>query len=152
MVHYEYTVVAEDEEMRIGMAEPSKLHGTSAELRSLFLQYLHTCNMALKAHQEEFPYKVIYELGEQILGQRNINVAVYTDRPENPTAAFTIRLADGQFDVVAHEQLEPDIDWTVSVAYLNKVVDHAEDYIQHPRKLEWEWLKDRLGLQSQREG
>lgn len=120
----------------------------SEETRSLFIQYINTCNLALSRHKEALPYKQILELGEKMLGGKNIAVEVYDKDPNHPVDLYTIRLNDGNFDVVAYEKQEAAMEWKVKEAYLKKVVEHSQDYIAHPEKLEWDWLKSRIGLRQ----
>jgi hypothetical protein len=118
----------------------------SQETRSFFIQYINTCNLALSRHKDTMPYKQILELGEKILGGKNIAVEVYEEDPNRPVDLYTIRLNDGNFDVVAYEKQDVAMEWKVKEAYLEKVVKNSQDYIAHPEKLEWEWLKSRIGL------
>ena len=121
----------------------------SQSIKSYFLQYLNICNMALTRHKEAFPYKQILEIGESTLGGKNIVIAVLADDSKSVAAYYTIRFSGGTFDVVAHQKEEAEMDWTVKESYLKKVVESPGDYIAHPEKLEWEWLKSRLNIGKQ---
>lgn len=114
--------------------------------KSYFLQYLNICNMALIRHKDTFPYKQFLEIGETTLGGKNIGIVVLSEDSETVIGQYTIRLSGGTFDVVAHEKEDSEFDWTVKENYLKKIVDSPNDYITHPEKLEWEWLKSRLEL------
>lgn len=114
--------------------------------KSYFLQYLNICNMALSRHKDAFPYKQILEIGESALGGKNIVIGVLADDSDSVTAYYTICFNGGTFDVVAHEMEEAEMDWTVKESYLKKIVESPGDYIAHPEKLEWEWLKSRLNI------
>lgn len=116
------------------------------ETNALFSQFLFVCNQALKRHKDTFPYKQIMDVGESILGDRNIGLAVYADDPDTPFDYFTVRLHQGQLDLVAHGKQDPEIAWKVSRDYLEKVVEHPQDYIEHPEKLDLDWIVNRLGL------
>ncbi|MGH7256685.1 MAG: hypothetical protein ACREI3_13020 [Nitrospirales bacterium] len=113
---------------------------------SLFLQYLNTCNLALAQHRDAIPHKQILELVGTMLRDRPIGVVVYAENPDHPLGQYTIRFSGGSFDVVAHERQKASLDWKVRVSYLQRIVDHSDDYIAHPERLEWDWLKSRLGL------
>ena len=41
---------------------------------------------------------------------------------------------------------EPEAGWKVSRSYLESVVENADEYIEHPAKLDWDWLKSRVGV------
>jgi hypothetical protein len=49
---------------------------------------------------------------------------------------------------MSHRKEDPSIAWKVPESYLKDVVENAEDYINHPAKLDWEWLKQRVGISS----
>ena len=120
----------------------------SQETRSLFIQYINTCNIALSRHKDTLPYKQILELGEKFVGGKNIAVEVYRDDPHRPVDLYTIRLNDGNLDVVAYEKQDVAMEWKVKETYLKKVVENSAEFIAHPERLEWEWLKSRIGLRQ----
>ena len=47
---------------------------------------------------------------------------------------------------MSHGKQEADVAWTVSRAYLEKLVENRREYIEHPAKIDWDWLKSRVGL------
>ncbi len=119
---------------------------SQSELMSLFLRYLNICNLALREHREQFPYKQIVELGERALGGRNIGVGIYEEDPETIIEYCTVRFSDGTFDVVEHGEKNVELEWTVKRTYMEHVANHSDQYIDAPEKLEWDWLKSRLGI------
>jgi hypothetical protein len=112
----------------------------------LMVDYLNTCNTALAQHADEFPYKQLKQLAQEKLSGKEMGVAVYKDDPSSPHDFFTIRMTDDQFQLVQHGKRDPDIVWKTPRAYLSKVVDNPDDYIEKPAKLDLEWLKSRVGL------
>ncbi len=114
--------------------------------KSYFLQYLNICNLALNKHKEAFPYKQILEIGESVLGGKNIKISVVPDDSGLTITHYTVRFNGGTFDVVTDETEVSEMDWTLKESYLKKVVTSPADYINHPEKIEWEWLKDRLNI------
>ena len=123
---------------------------TQEDTKSLFLQYINTFNVALTKHRETIIYKQILELGEKMLGDKIIGVEVYSQNPSEPIAHYTIRLNAGTFDVVSHRKEESELVWRLKDTYLQHVVDNPHDYVEHPEKFEWDWLKSRLGLGNNR--
>ncbi|GJL63299.1 MAG: hypothetical protein NPIRA04_19530 [Nitrospirales bacterium] len=119
---------------------------TKNDTKSLFLQYINTFNVGLTKHKDEIVYKQILELGEKILGDKLISVEVHSEDASNPVDYFTIRLNAGTFDVVSHEQEESELVWKLKDTYLQHVVDNPHDYVEHPEKFEWDWLKSYLGM------
>ena len=119
---------------------------TQENTKALFLQFINTFNVALTKHKETVIYKQILELGEKVLGDKLIGVEVYSDDESIPIDHYTIRLNAGTFDVVSHEQEESELVWKLKDTYLQHVIDNPHDYVEHPEKFEWDWLKSRLGI------
>ncbi len=112
------------------------------DVDKLFHRYLGICNKAIKKHKDEFPYQTALNLGKTIAGDRPIDLAIYDDEPK---ASFSLRLQNKELV----EQGKPeDVKkaWRVNLSYLRKVVEHPDDYIEHPEKLDLDWLKSRLGF------
>lgn len=116
------------------------------DLVSLFTDGLNVLNAALDKHRDSLPYKPLIQASEKILGERKIGVAVYASDPSSPFDYFTIRFREGSFELVSHGKQEADVAWTVSRAYLEKLVENRREYIEHPAKIDWDWLKSRVGL------
>jgi len=58
-----------------------------------------------------------------------------------------VRFSNGRFELVGRGKREdPGITWTVSRGYLETVVEDPDRYLEHPEKLDLDWLKSRLGL------
>lgn len=113
---------------------------------ALFTEALNVVNGALAEHKDSLPYKPILSGSEKVLGDRNIGVAVYEKDPSAPFDFFTIRFREGAFELVSRGKQEPEVAWKVSREYLQKVTENPQDYIEHPAKLDWDWLKSRVGL------
>lgn len=64
--------------------------------------------------------------------------------PSSPFDYITIRFRDGSFELVEHGKRDPEIDWKVSRDYLEKVVADSQDSIDHPARLDWDWLESRV--------
>ena len=121
---------------------------TANETVTLFTQALNVTNAALAEHKDSLPYKPLVKASEKLLGDRRLGVAVYEADPSSPFDYFTIRFWDDAFELVSHGKREPDVAWKVSRSYLEKLAETPEDYIEHPAKLDWDWLKSRVGLSS----
>ncbi len=114
--------------------------------KSMFLQYINIVNVALTKHRETVIYKPMLELARSIIGDKLISVKIYGEEEEDPVAHYTIRFNNVAFDVISNEEEEGELVWELKESYLRTVVDHASDYVDHPEKFEWEWLKSYLGL------
>lgn len=112
-------------------------HQTETEL---FQSYLEVCNQALEANKDRFPYKQMLEASEKLLGAREITVAVYDDQPK---AVYDLALSEKHLSAKPHES-ECQKAWRLNRSYLEEVVNHAEDYIKNPAKIDWAWLKSQM--------
>ena len=119
---------------------------TALDSKSLFLNFLNICNLALRTHKDQLLYHQLLEVAERTIGEKTIGIAVMEEGSESPSAYFTLRFQGGTFDVLEHEKSQPDIEWTLERAYLEQVVENSSEYIDHPEQLEWGWLKTKLGL------
>lgn len=111
------------------------------DVKALFEQYLDICNQAIAKHKGEFPYQQVLNLGETLMGDRPIDLAIYDDEPK---AAFSLHFKD---DKLENGGYPSDVKkaWRMNLSYLKKVVEHPDDYIEHPEKLDLDWLKSRMG-------
>lgn len=116
------------------------------DTNALFTQYLNTVNRAIGEHRDEPPYKQLLGLGEKIIGDKKIGVAVYKDDSKTPHDWFTLRLDGKSFTIVEHGKKNPDVSWKVKENHLREVVQNPEEYIRHPYKLDLDWLKTRIGI------
>jgi hypothetical protein len=105
---------------------------------------LDVFNEAIAAHESSSPYREILAMGDKLFGGKNVGVAVYKEDADQPFDYFTIRFLNGKLELVARGKEAPDIAWKVSQDYLARVSEHPREYIDHPVKLDWDWLKSRI--------
>lgn len=113
---------------------------------SLFTEALNVINASLAEHRDTQPYKAMLAASEKLLDDARIGVAVYKTEPSEPFDWFTICYRNGSFELVSHGKRDTDVAWRVSRDYLEKVAGNPREYIDHPVKLDWDWLKSRLGI------
>lgn len=111
-----------------------------------FTEALNVMNSALAENKNSTPYKQILSAAEKLMDDKKLGIAVYESDPSSPFDYFTVRFRNGSLELVSHGKQDPDIAWKVSQDYLEKVRSNPDEYIQHPAKLDWHWLKDRLGM------
>jgi hypothetical protein len=109
-----------------------------------FAEALNVMNKALEAHRDEIPYKQLIQAADKLADGTRFGVAVYKDDPDTPHDYYTTTWDNGQLALVEHGKQDPDITWKVSDEYIDKVADNPREYIEHPAKLDWDWLKTRL--------
>ncbi|MEZ4278686.1 MAG: hypothetical protein R3F21_03580 [Myxococcota bacterium] len=121
---------------------------TEQSTTPLFAEALDVMNAALARHKDAAPYKQMLGLSEKLIGGRNIGVSIYDQASDRPIDACTVTFEEERFQLVSDGQREPgpEITWKVSREYLEKVVENREDYLAHPAKLDWDWLKSRMGI------
>ena len=113
---------------------------------ALFTSALNTMNAALADNSDRMPFKQILSVAESTIGDRPLGVAVYKDSPDDPHDYFTIRFSNGAFELVSRGKQDPDLAWKVSEPYLERLAENPERYAEDPFKLDFDWLKSRLGV------
>lgn len=117
---------------------------SQSDTYTLFMNTLDVFNEAIAAHESSSPYREILAMGDKLFGGKNVGVAVYKEDADQPFDYFTIRFLNGKLELVARGKEAPDIAWKVSQDYLARVSEHPREYIDHPVKLDWDWLKSRI--------
>jgi len=112
----------------------------------LFMGYLDTVNEALDEHSDTPVIGQVLALMEKAGSGRKFGAAIYKSDPQSPFDYFTVRLADGKFELDARGKDDPDIDWRVSQEFLVNVNEDPQKYVDNPALLDLDWLKTRLGF------
>jgi hypothetical protein len=113
----------------------------------LLLEYLDVCNTALETHRHSLPYKPLILTYDNVFANRQVGVEIYHNDPDELETTLTIRLLNGMFKVVPETEAHPSFHLKFKRRYMEDVVAHRQEYIQHPEKLDWDWLKSRLGME-----
>ena len=111
------------------------------EFDELFKSYLQVCNKAIEKNKDSFPYKQIWEASSKVLDDSAINIAIYDDRP---IISYSVRFNGGRISASKNEISQKEKPWKVTYSYLKNVIDNPDEYIKHPAKLDWHWLKSRV--------
>lgn len=114
---------------------------------NLLIEYLDVCNTALEAHRHSLPYKPIIAAYDRVFANRQVGVEIYSDDSGVIETTGTIRLVDGMFEPVAEPEAHPSFHLKFRRRYMEGVVGHRQEYVRHPEKLDWDWLKSRLGME-----
>lgn len=114
--------------------------------RNLVSETLGVMNRSITRNEDSFPYKQILQLSEKALHGKRIGIAVYRDDAKHPHDFYTAEFNEGRLSLLGRGKEDVSTTWTVSEDYLKKVAGDPEPYIEHPEKLDWEWLRDRLGI------
>lgn len=112
----------------------------------LLVEYLDVCNTAMAAKKDSFPHKQVLALSRLVFSGRNFSLLLYDEDPDLPDACYTLRFAGNQLELVAEGKQDPVFSCKVRRDYLRTVVGSRQEYIDHPERLDWDWLKSRLGF------
>lgn len=117
------------------------------ETTGLFTDALTTMNAAIEANEDSMPYKLFFETSKKLDMELTMGVAIYKNDPNTPHDYYTIRYEGNRFELVSHGKDDGiDICWKVSEDYLRKLAEDPDTYINHPARMDWDWLKSRLGV------
>ena len=118
----------------------------NANTYDLFMGYLDVVNRTLDEHSDTPVIGQLLSLMNKISEGKKFGAAIYKSDPHSPFDYFTVRLANGKFELDSRGKDNPDIDWRVSQDYLAAVNDEPEKYVDNPAKLDLDWLRTRLGV------
>jgi len=113
---------------------------------NLLIEYLDVCNTALEANRRSGSHKPLIAAYDAIFANRQVGVEIYGDDPKKIETAVTIRLVNGMFEPVPEQDANPSFHLKFQRRYMEEVVAHRQEYVQHPEKLDWDWVKSRLGM------
>ncbi len=112
---------------------------TEIEASNIIKQYINIVNIIL-AKQKNIPIlQGIILLLENLFPMKDINIHV-VDETDHLIAYFATRFAGGQFSPIRQGIANPDAQFKVKLSYLQEFIDNADYYIEHPVKLNLDWL------------
>jgi len=76
---------------------------------------------------------------EKLFPMKDINIHV-VDEADHLVSCFSTRFAKGQFSPIRQGVANPDAQFKVKISYLQEFIDNANYYIEHPVKLNLDWL------------
>lgn len=114
------------------------------ETYDLFMDALEVMNRAMDANRGEGAYGRILDAMDDRLEGHASAVAVYDKDPDEPFDYFTIRFIGGRWELKERGRGEHDTEWKVSTDYLRSLVEDPESYVEHPARLDLDWIADRL--------
>jgi hypothetical protein len=114
------------------------------DIYDLFTEALDVTNRALDANRDSAFYGTLISGMDKYLDGHKAAVAVYDDDPQEPFDYFTVRYLNGKFEILARGKSEHDTEWRVSREYLDSVARNPDEYIEHPARLDIDWLRHLL--------
>jgi hypothetical protein len=127
-------------------AEPTKSKSRSAS--DLLREYLNICNTAANEHRHSLVYGPIIAAYDGVFAHWQVGINIYDSQPDQIEATITIRLLDGEFVPVPEADAHPSFHLKLGRRYMEDVVAHGDEYIRHPEKLDWDWIKSRMGMEA----
>ncbi len=109
-----------------------------------FQNFLDVINQSYRQNKDKASYLHLFPAFDKIFNHRKLAIAVYQDDPGTPDEYFTVQFEDDHFEIAEHGSQQPVIAWKLSEDYMQKVIDESQSFIEHPEKLDWEWLKSRI--------
>jgi hypothetical protein len=107
---------------------------------NLVKYYVNICNAALSRYKQS---PAFIDLRKRFGFITTITLIVMDERGVS-TGFYTTRFVDDEFTpVVEGAQPDADASMTLRTGFLNNVMNHADEYIKHPEKLDWSWLDSR---------
>ena len=120
--------------------------GTKTGL-NLVIEYLDVCNAASEAHRSSLLYKPIIAAYDSFFENRQVGIDIYGKDTDEIETTVTVRLVNGMFEPVPETEANSSFHLKLGRHYMEDVVAHREEYIRHPEKLDWDWLKSRMGME-----
>ena len=116
------------------------------ELNSVVVQYLNVANIVLDENEDKTPYKQLIHAGQKLLDDKRVGMSVYKDDSDEPIAHFTLGMKGNRLEMLAHGKKDIDFGFKVKKSYLEDVVENSDTYIENPLRMDFNWLKSRVGL------
>ena len=114
---------------------------------NLVRDYLDVCNAAAEEHRHSLVYRSIIVAYESVFANRQVGLDIYDSDPDETETTITIHVVNGEFLTVPEPHAHPSFHLKLGRRYMEDVVAHRDDYIQHPEKLDWDWIKSRIGIE-----
>jgi hypothetical protein len=114
---------------------------------NLVSDYLDVCNAAADAHRHSVVYGPIIAAYDSVFANRAVGIDIYDQDPDKIETTIPIRLVHGEFVPVPETGIDPSFHLKLGRHYMEDVVAHRGDYIRHPEKLDWDWIKSRMGIE-----
>jgi len=111
----------------------------------LVQKYLDVCNRALQANRDHFPWKQIIAKGETTWHGKNIGLGINEPGREVPET-YTIKFVNGQFVYDGPGKVDTTYTWEADKAFMQKVVNSPQEYIDSPMKINWDWAASALNI------
>jgi hypothetical protein len=117
-----------------------------SEISALFSSAMDVWNRAIRENRDRFPFREVLPKCEMALRGRLLGVRVHEGNLRRPVGQFAVRFRDGLIHLAAEADQNADVVWEVSRDRLQEVIEDPEHYVDHPAKLDWDFLTKPLGV------
>lgn len=116
------------------------------DVTRLIEKYVAVCNRAIAENEDRFLVKQARKLNRTLWGETHFRTLVYDHDPDHVVAEVTLHFDpdDRKLSVKGSPVEDVAFSWRVSLDYLEDVVRRPDWYVEHPVKLDWDWLTHRV--------
>jgi hypothetical protein len=129
-----------------GSGNGSPAGNGSSDSNALFARYLEVVDRALDRNRDRFPYKQILDVGEQVSDEATVAVGIYEERLDEPHDWFVVELKGGHLFLERHGRAEAGLTCKIRESHLEEVVEHPDQYIESPCRLDLDWFRQTTGI------
>jgi|GEM_PF-3514482 len=104
----------------------------------MFTRYIEICNESLLRNKDRFPFKQIISAAREAKEHKYITVQITPNAPSKPLIIYLKQRIHLATEV--DKTMEESGIWMVDKTYIERVISHADEYIENPAKINWEWL------------
>jgi translation elongation factor EF-Tu-like GTPase len=122
--------------------EKQSIDASTMSIINLVKHYFNICNTAITQNEDSLLFSAALGVINQLKSGDEISIKV-VDKQEEVTEYFTTRFVDGVFTPIVKGENKPDSQFTMTKDMLQDVLEHADEYIAHPEKLDWSWLTEK---------
>ena len=108
---------------------------------NLVKHYFNICNTAISQNEDSLLFGAALGVINQLKSGDAISIKVI-DEQTGETEYFTTKFVNGAFTPIEKGKNDPDSQFTMTKDMLQDVLDHDDEYIAHPERLDWRWLTD----------
>ncbi|MEZ4741815.1 MAG: hypothetical protein R3B45_05105 [Bdellovibrionota bacterium] len=115
----------------------------------LFTKYTEVCTQAMRENCNAPFYKLAFKLVDKLYSNKTLKVALCSGKTQRSVDFFEISFKNNKCHLKQHSKLKPKgFHWKVNKSYIEHVVKSPKAYIQSPYKIDLDWAKSRLGLET----
>lgn len=108
--------------------------------RKLVARYIEVVNDAIEEAEDSLLLAIDAWFTEAVLDDTEIAIGLFDDDEDDIDVWFTLHFEDNELTLEAEGKDDPDVKWRVPRAHIENVLDDPDDFVDHPSKLDLDWL------------